>query len=75
MRIDELELMNNEWAAWGNIIASLKRLHIDLDDEANKLLAAQLIVWGELLVQLRVTQDEEVRANARKYALERLLDS
>ena len=59
---DTRDAMLVEWRAWQSVVAELRELDIDINEQ--EPLAATLVEWGELLVALRVEQDSDVRAQA-----------
>lgn len=61
MDVPDLETMNAEWQAWVATENALKEHGWSWNDEGLALFNAAILLWGERLVALRMTQTEEAR--------------
>lgn len=62
--MDEMELMNYEYEAWADVVATLTdRRNVNDED-----LYAAIARWGERLVALREPQSDEIKTKARDEA-------
>lgn len=64
-----------EWRAWGLLCEFLGRAGVDVNEPVNDPLVCAIRAWGELLVELRLTQTDTQVECARGEALGALLNS
>jgi hypothetical protein len=61
-----LDEMHDEWQMWQRVVALLKEHGIDVN--THEQLAAAIVLWAEVLVDMRTKQTPEVRQSAFEYA-------
>jgi hypothetical protein len=66
--LDRMPLMHAEHVAWLELAVTQLRKVRGLDVNEDQALHAAIVLWGERLVALRVTQDESVRQAALEEA-------
>jgi hypothetical protein len=66
MDMPDFMATDGEWKGWQNVMAEWKRtIGTDVDDKRYDPLIKAIEAWGELLVDLRLTQTETQRTVAR----------
>jgi NAD-dependent DNA ligase len=58
-----------EWQAWQLVVSRFEALVGHINDEQYDPLVRAIEAWGELLVELRLTQSETQRTQARQERL------
>jgi len=66
--MEPTEIMRTEWQAWLGTNEELKKLGLDWNDPKAQAFHASILIWGESLADLRITQDYDVRRRARRDA-------
>ena len=61
----QLDRQAVEWDAWQTVVREFGARAIDVNDPYNDSLIRAIHAWAELLVDLRVGQDQHVRDRAR----------
>lgn len=62
--MDAMDVMNNEWQAWQQVVEQFKQLDMDINATRCTPLVRAIELWGEELVRLRVGQTPEIRRKA-----------
>lgn len=59
------EAAHVEHEAWGDVVADLRKLGVEINEKRCNPLVTSICHWGERLVGLRIGQSVDMRENAR----------